>query len=148
VKADLPLYLKLLTHIKMAKIVKSELRSFKDFPLSAKEIKEIEDIQKEKYWNRKPLKEAFCDRNSRLITEVNEYFKKNKRPPDGGTGKRKATKKNSGAPVVDTSGSMRAPKEQVIEVSHGSFARVTTTGEIRVKYKSLRVEDGDIIFEI
>lgn len=128
--------------------VRSELNSFRDVPLSAKEIMEIEEIQKEPYWKRKPLKDLFCDTNNRMKSEVDEYFKKHKRPPDSIIG-RASTKKKG--PIFDPSSSIRAPKEQVTtEPVQTGFAKLSPAGEIRIKYKKLTVdiESGEIIFEV
>lgn len=117
----------------------SNLRSFKDFPLTAKEIKEIEDIQSNDYWKRGELKAEFCDRNNRLISEVNEYFKKNRRLPAKLTGKKSE-------PVVNID-STPAPKEQVTEAAENPI-RVTPTGEIRIKYKEVRIDGGELVFKV
>jgi hypothetical protein len=125
--------------------VRSSLKSIKDLPFTGVEIKEMEEIQEKDYWQRKPLKEQFCDRNNRMISEVNEYFKKHKKTPLGGSkgeANRKAKQQGKKAPM-ETSSSIRAPREQVtsIPMSAGN-------GEIRITFKELRVEGNQMIFKV
>lgn len=154
-EVSLPLILKLLTNIEMGKhtnprAVKSSFKSFRDVPLSATEIKEIEDIQAKQYWQRGPLKDQFCDRNNRLISEVNAYFKEHPRVPDNLVPRKTANKE-----LVKKTDSLPAPKEQVTEIpTEKSQAHLASDlegrikGEVRVKYKSIRIEGGELVFEV
>lgn len=127
--------------------------SIKEIPFSKEEIKEMEKIQEEKYWNRKPLKQLFCDKYNRMMVEVDDYFKKNKKPPLTGTGKvggKYIGLKNVKGEEVNLPDtpiarsvsraleSVRAPKEQV----------KNTPGTIEVAFKRMTVEGNKIIFEL
>lgn len=144
--------------------VKSSLRTFKEFPLSQEEISEIKEIQKEQYWNRKKLKEQFCNKYKRLRSEVDDYFKKNKRIPDGGTGKKKsgitaikgAALASGGKPIsAIPQGTEPAPAQGInhrLTAPGGPHITLGVGGitEFRLKYKSLKVDTvtNELIFEL
>lgn len=122
----------------------STRKSIVDLPFTKEEIKEMEAIQEKPYWARKPLKEVFCEKNNRMVKEVDEYFKTHRKAPIGG-GQRGKKRDDF---VIDKSGSTLPNKEQVTQPEQTSFAKLSPTGEIRIKYKSLRIEGGEIIFEV
>ena len=126
--------------------LKSSLQSIKDVPFTGAEIKELQLIQEKGYSARKSLKEDFCDRNNRMISEVNEYFMKHKNPPKGGKG---SYTRNLGLPnsplgrsVATAIEKVRAPKGQITTVP------LETKGEIKITFRSMRVEGNVITFEL
>lgn len=119
-----------------------DVKSVKEFPFTGSEIREMEEIQENPYWARKQLKLDFCTRNSRIIEEVDEYFKKHRRAPL--TTEERSLKESNF--TIDRSGSTPAPKEQVTTPPADSTANVS--GTIRVSFKKMTVEGNIITFEI
>lgn len=121
------------THLRNT--VKSSLRSIKDVPFSGAEIKEIEEIQKHNYNARKQLKEDFCDRNNRMISEVNEYFLRHRKSP--------VPKYAGKTTMPKVERSVTAPKEQVTSVPLSA-----SNGEIKITFKEMRIEGNTMIFKV
>lgn len=126
----------------------AKITSVKKVPFTPDEqraLKMMSDLPNHK---RRPLKEEFCEANGRHPEEVAYYLK------SLAQSKRWARNNTS-----DTSGSIAAPKEQVTEIairkisSKGkSVSHLTremeTKREIRITFKSIRVEGTTMIFEV
>lgn len=108
----------------MAK-VKKAVRSAKEASFTENELHALEKITQAPYWARKRMKETFCAQFGRPMEKVEEYMKNNK----------KGTAHTNDDPS-------KILKDIPLPTSEGR------TTELRIPFKSLRVEGGVMVFEL
>lgn len=106
---------------KVKKSVKSA-KSANESPFTENELHALQKIAQAPYWARKKMKEVFCAQFGRPMEKVEEYLK------------------NSRKSITRTN---ELPEE--IEKISSSEGRTT---ELRIPFKSLRVEGGVMVFEL